>query len=215
MLSLALLPACGSETPVRPNPVSGPLLPLKTGNSWVYKVTDSSGLVTRKTTTVGERQMVGGGGPNQATEAFLMVTQKANGQDETHSWQDLLGDKIVRYRELSFGMVTGLQNGEEHWMPYKLRVDGSPERTKLGVEFVEEYQETKVGSLEPTQTLHDSWRVARVDETIRVGDETFSAIKLERTGRGSTKAYWFVPGLGKVREIGGQTEELESYSFTP
>ena len=43
-------------------------------------------------------------------------------------------------------------------------------------------------------------------------DMTFRAVRVRRdTAGGPSKTFWYVAGVGKVREVGGQTEELQSY----
>jgi len=55
-----------------------------------------------------------------------------------------------------------------------------------------------------------------VGQTVTVPAGTFdNAIVLARTSDGSEKFYWFVAGVGKVKEEGGQTEELVSYQVNP
>jgi hypothetical protein len=46
---------------------------------------------------------------------------------------------------------------------------------------------------------------------------TFTAVYLQKVSAtgGSAKTYWYVPGVGKVKESGGQLEELVSYSLVP
>jgi hypothetical protein len=45
---------------------------------------------------------------------------------------------------------------------------------------------------------------------------TFTAIYLQKaSGGGTTKTYWYVPGVGKVKEDGGQLEELVSHELVP
>ena len=41
------------------------------------------------------------------------------------------------------------------------------------------------------------------------------AVVLKRTGAQNEKVYFFVPGVGKVKEVGGQSEELVSYVVDP
>ena len=36
-----------------------------------------------------------------------------------------------------------------------------------------------------------------------------------KAGGSNLKTYWYVPGVGKVKETGGQTEELVSYEVAP
>ena len=223
LLPLALLGGCGSTDPgatdggacQRP---TGALLPWKVGNKWTYKVTDVSSpaqTVTQKVTTIEAMEPVGGTGPNAGKMANKVVTKKGV-MDQTISWQAPEGDKIVRYREQSFGANSGLIELEEHWAPHKLHIDGSVENTTADKVWVEEYQETKLptGGMPITARAMDAWRVASECEVVKVLDKTYNAIKLTKQG-GDLKTYWYVPGIGKVQETGGQTEELVSYEVTP
>lgn len=192
---------------------SGPLLPWAEGNTWSYQVTDDNGVVTQKITTVEALQDVGGVGPHSTVKANKVVTKKSGGTDETHSWQAVDGEKNVRYREIAFG-ANGVVELEEHWDPFKLRVDGSSEKTKAGPGWLEVYYETKVRNnvAEPTQERRDLWQVIKESEQVVVPAGTFDALVLQRTsGSDNIKQYWFVRGVGKVKETGGQTEELVSY----
>lgn len=38
---------------------------------------------------------------------------------------------------------------------------------------------------------------------------------LRKAGGSTAKTYWYVRGVGKVKEIGGQTEELSSFEVAP
>jgi hypothetical protein len=44
---------------------------------------------------------------------------------------------------------------------------------------------------------------------------TFHALILQKAGSSVAKTYWFVRGVGKVKETGGQTEELVEYHVVP
>jgi hypothetical protein len=195
---------------------AGPLLPLREGNSWEYRVTNN-GEVTTKVQTVHALEPVGGTGPNKDKMAFRMVTEKGE-LDETISWQAAEGDLVVRYREQAFHANTGELELEEHWEPHKLRVDGSPEHLVSGAEWREEYMETKIpadGSPSKTETNRDVWLVDSESEEVTVPAGTFQAIVLQKAGGSTLKTYWYVPGIGKVKETGGQTEELVRYEVTP
>ena len=58
----------------------------------------------------------------------------------------------------------------------------------------------------------ERWTVDSVDEVVEVPAGKFHAIVLQKAGGDTLKTYWFVPGIGKVKETGGQTEALVSYS---
>lgn len=64
----------------------------------------------------------------------------------------------------------------------------------------------------------DLWSVVAVDQSVTVPAGTFKALVVRRranAGTGSDKTFWFVRGIGKVKEtgVGEQTEELTSYTF--
>jgi len=193
----------------------GSLFPIKPGNSWSFRTTKGSA-VGNKTQTVGALEKVGGTGPQSNVMAYKLVTTKDDGMDKTESWQAELGGKIVRYRELAYSASTGQVELEEHWDPYKLRVDGTQQTA--GATYTEAYSETKImtGAAPMTATSTDTWKVVSLNESVTVPAGTFSAVVIEKVGGTSTKRYWFVHGVGKVKEqSGSQLEELTSYMVKP
>jgi len=192
-------------------PGEGSFFPLTTGNSWTFRVTDA-GVVTMKTQTIGPLEPVGGTGPNKDTMAYRATTEKDDGGDMTVSWQAEVDGKIVRYREQSFAATGGAVELEEHWDPYKLRVDATDAHLMQGATWTETYSETKMLTGMPAMTAagSDAWRVIAVDESVTVPAGTFDALVIEKMG-GTPKRYWFVRNVGKVKETGTQTEELASY----
>jgi hypothetical protein len=194
-----------------------PLLPLATGNRWTYLVTDSLGSTT-KTQTVMLEESVGGSGPSASTSAFRMVTKKGvGGTDETISWQARVGTRVVRYREQSFGAMSGQLELEEHWAPYKLRVDESAEHTLAGASWLEIDQETKlpVGGTPTTVEVRERWTVTAERQMVTVQGQSYEVMIVTKAG-GSEKTYWWARGIGKVKEIGpNQIEELMSYQVAP
>jgi hypothetical protein len=213
--------ACGSLDPVAEE-TSGEtgtparlLLPLATGNRWTYRVTDGD-VVETKIQEVGEREPVGGSGPYADVMAFRMTTRRGvDGSNETVSWQDAAGSRVVRYREQAFNATSGDLDIEEYWDPYKLRVEQGEAFLETGASFLEAYDETKLvpGEEPTTATRSDRWTVLAADETVTVPAGTFQALKVNRvsSSQGAVKTYWFVENVGKVKEDGGQLEELETY----
>lgn len=215
---VAALSGCGTEDPGADGggAKAGPLLPWAEGNTWTYDVTDADNVKTTKVTTIHAEETIGGTGPNSAATAFRVVTTKGlNGVDETISWQGVLGDAVVRYREQAFGATTDALSLEEHWSPHKLHIDGSAERTATGVTWLESYDETKLeGGTSLTREARDRWTVIAAREVVEVPAGSFEAVVLQKVG-GTTKTYWYAWGVGKVKETGGQTEELTSYMVSP
>jgi len=191
------------------------LLPLETGNSWTYRVTDGNNVETKRQ-VVGELEPVGGSGPHADVMAFRVTTTRGiNGSNETVSFQAYAGSRVVRYREQAYNATTGALDIEEHWDPYKLRVEQAAEYLEDGASFLETYDETKLvpGTEPTTATRSDRWTVLAARETVTVPAGTFEALKINRvsSSQGAVKTYWFVENVGKVKEEGGQLEELESY----
>ena len=213
--------ACGSTDPgtnAEPDasaPAARSFLPLETGNRWTYRVTDGDDVET-KTQEVGELESVGGSGPNADVLAYRMTTRRGvDGTNETVSYQGVVGARVVRFREQAFNATTGDLDIEEHWDPYKLRVDQAEEFLEDGASFLEPYDETKlIPGEEPTTAARgDRWTVLAAREMVTVPAGTFEAVKVNRvsSSQGAVKTYWFVENVGKVKEEGGQLEELESY----
>jgi hypothetical protein len=203
-------------------PISiGDLLPWKEGNSWTYRVTDDAGISTVKKTTVGPLELVGGTGPNKDRMANKVTTHKDDTGDgaeldETVSWQAREGESVVRYREQAFGRTTKALELEEHWTPRKLHVDSSAEHTAINASWLEVYTETKLpAGATPIYDApaSDRWFVDR-REMVTVPAGTFDALVLRKVSvAASQKTYWYAPGVGKVKETGGQTEELLDYEL--
>ncbi|WP_164002496.1 hypothetical protein [Pyxidicoccus caerfyrddinensis] len=194
---------------------SGPLLPWKAGNRWTYQVTED-GQVSEKETTVGELEPVGGTGASRDVLANRVVTRKGV-NDQTVSWQVLSGERVVRYREQSFRASTGALEMEEQWDPPKLHLDETPEHVVVGASWLEIYEETKLPTdgETSTETARDRWTVIADGESVTVPAGTFRALVLRKAGGSTSKTYWYVRGIGKVKEIGGQTEELAAYELVP
>src|SRR5882724_2669668 len=195
----------------------GPLLPWAVGNNWTYQVTKAA-VVSIKTTTIGDLEAVGGDGPNAELMAYHVTTGKGD-NDHTESWQAPRADnpeRFVRYREQSFSASSGLLTTDTYWDPEKLHVDGSAERTVKAANWLEAYAETK----EPTDltpTTHDvreRWIVLDDDETLQVPLGTFEhVIHFQKIGSSTSKEYWYLRGVGKLKETGSQTEELTDYQL--
>lgn len=219
VLVCVIAAGCGGTTSADPTTkgeaTSGPLLPWKAGNRWTYRVTDD-GEVSEKVTTVGDPEPVGGTGPNRDVLANKVVTLKGT-SDKTISWQTASGTSIVRYREQSFSASTGELELEEHWDSHKLHIDEAPERVVAGASWLEVYQETKqpTGEQPSTETVRERWTVLADDEPVTVPAGTFRAVVLQKAGSSKAKTYWYVRGVGKVKETGGQSEELVSFELMP
>jgi hypothetical protein len=210
--------AGGAPNGETPGP-EGPLLPWVQGNKWTYRIT-KDGATSVKTTTIGELEKVGGSGPNADVMAYHVVTAKGTDlADRTESWQaedPENPDRIVRYREQSFDATSGDLELEEHWSPSKLHIDGSADHTSKGASWLESYEETKaeVGLTPSSHDVRERWTVLDDDATVEVPAGTFEhVIHFQKIGSSASKDYWYLRGVGKLKETGSQTEELVEYSL--
>ncbi len=223
LAALLTLPACGSDAKSTDaagggtGSATGPLLPWAVGNKWTYRVTDSAG-VTDKTTTILAEEAVGGDGPNKDLMAYRVETRKGTDlTDKTESFQapdSSAPDRILRYRELSYGAKTGLVQLDEWWDPSRVHIDGT--RATADNSFLDAYTEYKLNAGDTVATsavVHDLWNVISIDEPLDVPKGHFAhTIHFEKIG-GSTKDYWYARGVGKLKETGSQTEELVDYTL--
>jgi hypothetical protein len=171
-------------------------------------------------TTIEAREVVGGEGPHREVSAFRVVTLKGtNSNDKTVSYQDEVDDRVIRYRELSYSATSGELKLDEYWDPWKLHVDGTAEHRHTGATWVQTYTEYKlpVNGDPSSAVVSDTWTVLSDDEVIEVPAGEFHTIVFQKTSEdsGSVKTYWYAPGVGKIKEAGSQTEELESYTLVP
>lgn len=182
------------------------MLPLVVGARWTYLVTEVSGATSDKTQTV-LREVVIDDSPDPVLE---LETDRDEGR-RTVSYQQQIGVGVVRYREESYGAL-GLAQIEVY-EPYKLRVPaglGEP-----GASLTQSFQDSAYapdGSLRSVASKSEVWSFEAIETVTVPAGEFERAIRLRRVSQASDKTYWFVEGVGKVREDGaGQREELRSY----
>lgn len=196
-----------------------PYYPLKVGNSWTYRVTAPLEAPWMKVVTAERTELVGGTGPNKDKMAIRMVTKKG-ASDMTVNWQGpvMMGGTTiwVRYREVGYRAGTTMVNVEDWWEPYRLRLDES--KTMMGQKWTEtmkEYSKPAVG-MTTVSTQNINWEVKAVNTTVTVMPPMGAAkmysnciqVSHSTAGGASVKNFWFCRGIGKVKETGGQTEEL-------
>jgi hypothetical protein len=221
---------------------TGPFLPLKVGNSWNYQVTDKDGDVSVKVQSVVAEETVGGSGPNSTKTAFRLVTgSKVNDPEGDVSWQGIVDERVVRYREQSIGGGSGKLKNEQYWDPARLRLDESAEHIAAGASWLEpEYTEWDVdvdtykdggtdgdggttfipdGGVVVQDKIHDLWSVVSPSQQVTIPAGTYDALVVRRVGDSgaSVKTFWFARGVGKIREAeeGKSTEELISVHIVP
>ena len=188
---------------------SDSLLPMEVGDIWRYQVTEvgtGNPPYTKRQELTEEMTP-----PDEIEPVIVQLTTKATGQ--TVNWLRRTGDQIVRVRQEDYDQA-GLLERITVYEPPKLRLDESPERIAVGASFDESY----------TAVVYDpagveTGRTPTVDHWVVVSDDTpcdtpwgtLSCVQIHReTTQGgiSIKDYYFARGYGKVREDGGQIEEL-------
>jgi hypothetical protein len=193
-------------------------LPRARGARATFRITHADGAVTYKTTTVEEH--------DPATNAFRVRTVKASGE-VTLTWERALGggNHVVVEREQSWRARPGgaVERREERWDPPKVRLDARPERLVAGARWQEQYLETRrdASGVAITLAWEKTWTVEAMDEVVVVPAGRFRCLRLRARATAhldprrtvtTEKTYWYAPGVGKVKEVGGQTEELATSS---
>ena len=220
ILLCLVLAACGGNSTTNDSPPGDgtpvdPTMryePWAQGNVWRYTLTDPKGIIataTGKTTQVMAPADVGGAHAGQT--AFLVHVEQLSGSKDVYETID--GDLDIRY-ESTFYDATGAQTSQDVDQPFRLKLDESAAHTTTGATFSTTFTETTDGGAPSTKT--ENWRVVSDSEQITVMAGTFSALHIQRTSSsGKIQDYWYVRGVGKVRETGSGAQEEELESFTP
>lgn len=220
LLGAFLSTACGDESgaidagdQADAPPPGERFLPIAEGASWTYLVTPMLGAPETKSNTVGALEDVGG--MKAGTMAYKITTEKLDGV--TISWQEDTGSSIVRHREQSYDLAMALQS-DQFYVPNKLRIDEGAAHTMTGASWSVTYQEVEtdpVSGMQTTITKNETWTVEQASVSVTVPAGTFDCIQLRRSGdiTQAAKTFWFARGVGKVKELGDQTEELTEYSL--
>jgi len=86
----------------------------------------------------------------------------------------------------------------------------------MGASWHVAYTEVTTDSANVMTTIakDETWTVEATAESVTVPAGTFTAVRLHKVTSGAAdKMFWFVAGVGKVKETGDQTEELVAYTL--
>lgn len=197
----ALLAACGGE--VTPPTPTVNLFPLASGNRWVYRVTEPGKAEETKIQTM-----------TATTGGYRFST--VNGSKETISVQRLEEEtRLVRLREKT--VKDGIVVEYLGYSPPALRLDIAENRlgSSYTTEFTEQALDARGNVIANGIHKVETFRVEADGESITVEAGTFDCVRLRRdTDNGTSKTFWYADGVGKVKEEGGQVEELVRYELT-
>ncbi len=187
-------------------------LPYQVGFSWEFRVTDlSSGDVATKSQIVDSEFT----DPDDSLPALLQITDKDGGK--TENWIRVVDDATVRLRQQDFNSLDELIRTSVY-DPSAVRLDETPAHLVEGAEWDESYtqidydpNDVETARIETTE----HWEVLGVDVDCSspLGDFKCLHVKRTRTQGGvAVKEYMFARGIGKIREDGGQVEQLTACS---
>jgi hypothetical protein len=215
---LVLAAACGGgdlndDPPDALPATTGRLLPMDVGWTWTYRMTNpETGETGERTTTVEGLEAVGPSHPGK--QAFRVRVEKLVGVSVY--WQGVEGDVTIRYRADDYD-TQGVMERQQQQMPGRLKLDETPAHLVADVAYQDSFQQVTINA-EGTKTTAevDQWSVISTSESVTVPLGTFQAVHVRRIGNESgtkQKDYWYVRGVGKVKETGSdkQTEELVRY----
>ncbi len=102
-------------------------------------------------------------------------------------------------------------------IPFRLKLDESRAHIAAGASYTDTFEQTATDAAgSKTSSETDGWSVVSASESVTVPSGTYpDALHVRRIGNESgtkMKDYWYVRGIGKVKETGSdkQTEELVS-----
>jgi len=179
-------------------------MPMKAGNVWKYEAVYSAGKVLTKELE-GSQKI-----PDDAEgrSAFKLVrTESDDPEDLRHTYIGMEDGDYVRYRKEWYN--AGALKGIKVYTPYFLRIDFSQMKTGGSWKALftrTDYDEngTNIGEIEKEYR----YKVNSMDDPVDVGGETVHCVKITRTDitDGDVKTFWFADGIGKVKEIGTETD---------
>lgn len=200
-----------------PPPFDGPVLsdryePRVVGSVWTYKMTDTTTNTSAvKQSTVEAFEDVGGA--HAGTFAYRVRIEKLGGT--TVAYESYVGDLAVRYAQTDLD-VNGATVDTQSQNPYRLKIDETPGHLVANATYSENFDVTTTDvNGTKTNAKTENWQVVSTAESVTVPAGTYTTLHLRRTNptNGKSKDFWFVQGIGKVKETGGgQDEELMAYT---
>jgi hypothetical protein len=193
--------ACGFGSTTR-------YLPFEVGFTWEFRVTDPA---TGAVDTKGQAVVASENHPCDGLPVLVQITSKWDGE-RVESWFRREGDAIVRLRQIDYD-ERGEKIRTQIFTPPRLRLDESPSRIASGAQYIDTYTATELdGSGQVIDSVQetDQWTVVDADLACStpMGEHRCLQVRRLRLRSGSVKEYSFVRGVGKVREEGGQLEQL-------
>jgi hypothetical protein len=187
----------------------GPVLGrLTAGSTWTYQVTDPiQGTYQKQVVVLGPATLPGTG------QATTQLRETAAGV-ETLAWHSDADGLFLKWREEE--RVGGLLTKTTDWAPGVMKY--LSRAAPAGWTWQSDARET-VTYPDGTKAVSDVsyvWTVVSASDRITVPAGTFDCVKVTKVNQDKvdkTKTYWFAAGVGKVREEGGQVEELASYDL--
>jgi hypothetical protein len=192
--------------------------PLIDGSSWTYHHTNPVDPAWDETDTVTA-------GEYQQHPAFVLEDEEDAQGEQTHSTHIIDGTRVYRaYKEVSVADQVVFKTTYD---PAFLRYDEAWTKTGLSVTLDDDWTQECIaasaasncapGAVKTGTTTHQ-YTVLDVAAKVSVPAGDFTAVKIQRDNLTSpeTKLFWFVAGVGKVREESpatGALTELSAYEI--
>ncbi|RMH43845.1 MAG: hypothetical protein D6689_04115 [Deltaproteobacteria bacterium] len=212
---VVVVAACGGDDRPAGDCVPGSsqrYLPIAVGATWSYSVyaVDAPDVVTTKSQRITGTMP----DPTDGVDVFVQETVKSTGR--TVNWLAVDGDRVVRRRQLDYTPDGALER-TTLYEPPRLRLDESPAHTAAGATFEVSYTEIELdpnGVEVDRRAITEQWVVLDADAPCPDAFADIDCLHVQRGQAGvPPKAFWFSRGIGKVREDGGQVEQLTACSL--
>lgn len=213
LAALALTTACGEDggTGSDCGFDGNAYLPYAVGYTWTYQVTDlGDGSRTQKSQTITSMM-------TDATFGDVLVQETTKATGRTINLTKVESETVTRYRQEDYDETGAFERATEY-DPKKLRLDMTAANTTVGAKWDETYtaiEKDMSGAETGRVSRVDNWEVMGVDVDCTSPFGSFKCLHIRRVrtmGGVADKEFYFAKGIGKVREVGGQLEELTGCS---
>jgi len=184
--------------------------PMQVGAYWTYEETTSSGDATTLTYTVTEKKTMDFGGETGEREVFLVENTFDSLNEKRIQFIEDDGTRAVRHGHEVYDITETLTK-TRFYEPGFLRFD----RSKVTVgdkweETVTRTTDTLDGSAVVSEAITYQFEIISVGEPWTIDLGTFNCIQIKRQDQSDfeTKYYWYARGIGKIRELTGDKEEV-------
>jgi hypothetical protein len=208
----------GASAPACPA-LPGSYMPLTVGSWWRYRVTNPTTFREQAMPKTIRLDRTGDIGGRKAGVIGVRLARE-DVEGTAYRWLARAGEAIVWHQDEWYD-TAGTLKRRVFFEPWRLRVDDACAHRTAGVRWRLGYDRIDTIPTQKTTRVDEEWTIEAIADEVTVPAGTFRALKLHRhrfeTETQRDSWYWFVPGVGKVKEDSApeEQEELETFHVAP